>query len=251
LRAGYLAALAARTLGVTPILRPATPSRFEPEGPQAEMHEVVEVREAEPTLPAAPRSAPARADEQRADTATEAIRPRGFSGSGLLGEQPAVAGFRDGWAAPDVSGLAGDPAETVMRRQAAAPLSSRTADLEPFDSAATPSPGQAATGMASQDDQPLGRTADLAAPAAPPPAAPGSQAAWHVDVIQTGRSRQRAQAGEPGETSSTEPAIIVRIGRVDVRAVPAASPPAPAPRSRPAAGPSLAEYLLARDRRRR
>ena len=50
MRPGYLANLAARTLGVAPVLRPATPSRFEPEGPQAELREITEVREAEPPL---------------------------------------------------------------------------------------------------------------------------------------------------------------------------------------------------------
>ena len=55
----------------------------------------------------------------------------------------------------------------------------------------------------------------------------------------------------PTRPGSTEPVIVVRIGRVDVRAVQAAAPPAPAPRPRPAAGPSLAEHLAARDGRRR
>lgn len=48
MRPGYLADLAARTLGVVPVLRPATPSRYEPQGPQAELREITEVREAEP-----------------------------------------------------------------------------------------------------------------------------------------------------------------------------------------------------------
>jgi hypothetical protein len=259
LRAGYLTALAARTLGVTPMLRPAIPSRFEPEGPQAGLPEVVEVHETEPILPGAPRSTPSRADDQPADTATRVDRPRrGFFESGFPRERAAMVGTHDS-EAPDISELTEEPAEAA-RRQPAAPLGSRTTDLEPFADAAAaspgsvPRPGQAASSMARQEDESPGR-ADPAAEAARPLAALGSRAVWHVDVIQAGRSRQQVQASDGvsqlAGTSSTEPAIIVRIGRVDVRAVQAASPPTPAPRARPPAGPSLEEYLLARDRRRR
>ncbi len=45
MRAGYLAALASRTLGTVPTLRPVTPSRFEPTAPQPGLHEVVEMVE--------------------------------------------------------------------------------------------------------------------------------------------------------------------------------------------------------------
>jgi len=272
LRAGYLTALAARTLGVTPMLRPATPSRFEPESPQAELREVIGVRElreaagvqelreaagvqeAEPNPPAAPVPVSARADEQPPDAVAEAGRPRrSFFESDFPGDHRAVVGPRDHRAAPDISEPPGHAADAAERRRAARP--------EPLADAAEPRPGsvppsgQAAPSPASRDDQPPGWAADLAAMAASPPEAPRNRAAWHVDAIRTGRSRQQAQAGdgtsEPAGASGTEPAIVVRIGRVDVRAVQAASPPAPVPRARPPAGPSLEEYLLARDRRRR
>ena len=98
----------------------------------------------------------------------------------------------------------------------------------------------------------------LADPVSPPTRPSADQATWIVDMAQVSRSRQQAAAGraaergaERAEAPAAEPAIVVRIGRVDVRAVQAAPAPAPAPRPRPAAGPSLAEHLRARDRGRR
>lgn len=245
MRAGYLTALAARTLGVTPMLRPATPSRFEPENPQAELREVIGVQEAEPNPPAAPAPVAARADEQPPDAAADAGRPRrGFFEFDVPEDRRAVEGPQDHRATPDMSELAGHAAE---RRPAARP--------EPLAGATEPRSDRAAPSPASQDGQPPGWAADLVAMAASPLEAPGNRAAWHVDAIRAERSRQQAQAGqgtsEPAAASGADPAIIVRIGRVDVRAVQAAPPPTPAPRARPPAGPSLEEHLLARDRRRR
>jgi hypothetical protein len=261
LRTDYLTALAARTLGATPMLRPATPSRFEPEGPQAQLREVVEIHEAESNLTTATRPAPGRADEQLADTAAATHRPdRSLLGSDHHGKRLAMAASAQGWEAPDISDLAADPAETAGHRRPIAPRPPGTPDLEPSADAGTAPPGsvprrgRVAPSMASDDGRSRGR-ADLADTALPPPETPGSRVAWHVDVTQVARSRQQPQAGdratESAGTPSTGPAVIVRIGRVDVRAVPAASPPAPPSRARPPAGPSLEEHLLARDRRRR
>jgi hypothetical protein len=254
LRAGYLTALAARTLGVTPMLRPATPSRFEPESLQSGLHDVFGVQEAEPNPPAAPLPVSARRGEQPANAVTEAGRPRrGVFESDVPGDRLAAVGPRDQWAAPDASELAGPAGDAAERRRAvrAEPLADAA---EPWP-ASGPGPGQAAPGPAARDDQPPRWADDLVTMAASPLAAPANGAPWHVDAIRAGRSRQQGQPGdgtsEPAEGSGTGPAIIVRIGRVDVRAVQAAPPPAPAPRSRPPSGPSLEEYLLARDRRRR
>ncbi len=272
MRAGYLAALAARTLGVTPVLQPATPSRFEPEGAQAGLREIVEVQEAGPDLPAAPSPPPARADQEQAAAVTEADRPRcGLPEFGFPYEGPAVAGLPDSWPAPDLSELARDPAEAAGHRRRGTPVPARAAaDPQPVaDNAALPPAGSlprsaratadvVSEGIRSggQATSPLSRAAADGGAAAAPPFGPArGRATWHVDVVQTGRSRQQAQAdgraGEAAEASGAEPTIIVRIGRVDVRAVQAESPPLPAPRPRPPAAQSLAEHLLARDRGRR
>lgn len=254
MRAGYLTALAARTLGAAPMLRPVTPSRFEPESLQPGLHDVFDVREAEPNPPAAPVPVPARPGEQPPDAVTEAGRPRrGVFESDDPGDRRAAVGPRDQWAAPDASELAGPAGDAAERRRGARRETLADA-AEPW-SASGPGPGQGAPGPAARDYQPPRWADDLVTMAASSLAASANGAPWHVDAIRAGRSRQHGQAGdgtsEPAEGSGAEPAIIVRIGRVDVRAVQAAPPPAPAPRSRPPAGPSLEEYLLARDRRRR
>jgi hypothetical protein len=268
LRPGYLADLAARTLGVAPVLRPAIPSRFEPEGPQADLREITEVRETPPppqraretVAPAYPQAQdgwapgvteparePARSAERSRLTAppparasTEAFPavdrpPRGFFAADIAEERALVPSARDSWATPELSEPARAPAATGVRMPADA------AGLIPD-----------AAGLDSAAEAMLSR---------------GRRGPWPEHLVQAGRSRQQAQppgragegaqrgrgveAAEAAEAHSTEPAIVVRIGRVDVRAVQAAPPPAPAPRPRPAAGPSLAEHLAARDGRRR
>jgi hypothetical protein len=270
LRTGYLAALASRTLGVAPVLKPPTPSRFEPENPQAQWREVAEVQEAAPGRSAAPGRARPRADEAGADPVLAADRPlRGFFGPDL-GQGPAARVDQDNWAArdgratpedrpaPSVSQPAGDPAEPARGGlRAAAAVGSAV-------------PGEVAPGHAAADAAP-----DVTAPEVPwaetsghASSLRGSRAAWLEDVVQplssarqapaagwTDPSRQQAraaeQAGGPPGAPGAGPAIVVRIGRVDVRAVRAAPPAAQPPPPRPPAGPSLAEHLRARDRGRR
>jgi hypothetical protein len=267
LRPGYLADLAARTLGVAPVLRPATPSRFEPEGPQAELREITQVREAQAPPQQAretvtsgypqavdgwapdvtePAREPAQSAERSRRTAPTPARagtgafpavdrpPRGFFAADSAGEPGLVPPAQDSWAAPDLSEPAREPAATGVQ--------------VPAD-VATPTPDAAGPGRAWR-----GPTAEAILPR-------GRRAPWPEHLVQASRSRQQAQppgrAGEgvqgveAAEASSAEPAIVVRIGRVDVRAVQAAPPPASAQRPRPAAGPSLAEHLAARDGRRR
>jgi hypothetical protein len=298
-RPGYLAALASRAIGVAPVLRPATPSRFEPVATQAERHEMTETRGAGPAPAATPRQVPDRPDETVADALLEADRSLlGFFAAGIAGEPHPVQVAQDGWAAPGVTRAGGEPAEAAgrSRRRAALPardladaLSAADRPLRGFfgaDIAGEPRPvqvgqdGWAAPGVTRAGGEPAGaagrsrRGAPLPATAATgvealanaaaltPDAAeaPSGEAwsgrgTWQEGAVQTARAGQQARAagraGEPEAARSTEPAIVVRIGRVDVRAVPAAHPPAPPPRPRPAAGPSLAEYLRARDRGRR
>lgn len=278
MRPGYLADLAARTLGVAPVLRPATPSRFEPEGPQAELREITEVREAQapsqqpretvtspqaqdgwaPGVTESAREPSQSAERSRrsapppARANTEAFPavdrpPRGFFAADIAGEPGLVQSAQDSWAAPDLSEPAREPAATGVQvsADAAAPTPAwpGLAGLDPTPEAMLhrdhrgPWPEHLVQASRSrQQDQPPGRAGERVA---------GGKRVNGDDGANGG------QGVEADEASNTEPVIVVRIGRVDVRAVQAAPPPAPAPRPRPAAGPSLAEHLAARDGRRR
>ena len=274
MRTGYLAALASRTLGVAPVLKPPTPSRFEPENPQPLWHEVAEVPEAAPGRSAAPGRAPLRADQAGAAPVPEADRPlRGFFGPDLGQGLPAARVDQDSWAARDGRATPEDRAVPPVSQPAGDPAGAAAESLLPAPPAGSAVPGAVAPG----------RAAALRPAAAPDVPAPevsgaetsghassshGSQAAWPEDVVQplpsarqapaagwTGPSRQQAraagQAGGPTAASGAGPAIVVRIGRVDVRAVRAAPAATQPPPPRPPVGPSLAEHLRARDRGRR
>ena len=283
MRPGYLAALASRTLGVAPVLKPPTPSRFEPErlgaessqaerlgaessqaerlgaqSPRVGWREAAETQEAMPDPSAAPWRAPAvaAAGEPGPGPALQASRPlRGFFGPDLGQGRLAVRADRENRSARDaqeapVSQPAADPAEPADR-------------LRAMPSAASRIPGQVPPGSTAA----LRAGRGASAPEADLAEASGHRAVWPEEGRQplpsgsrapaagpTGPSRQQTRAaGEP----SGGPVIVVRIGRVDVRAVRAAPPAGPAPPPKPpagAAGPagsSLAEYLRARDRGRR
>jgi hypothetical protein len=270
LRPGYLADLAARTLGVAPVLRPATPSRFEPEGPQADLREITEVRETQPpphreTVASAypqaedgwapgvtePAREPAQSAERSRLTAppparasTEAFPavdrpPRGFFAADIAEEPPLVPSTRDSWATPDLSEPARAAAATGVQVPADAAV--LIPDAAGLDSAAEAMLPRGRRGPWPEHLVQAGRSRQQAQP----PGRAGAQG------VQRGRGVEAAEASEAAEAHGTEPVIVVRIGRVDVRAVQAAPPPAPASRPRPAAGPSLAEHLAARDGRRR
>lgn len=233
--------LASRTLGLAPLLRPATPSRFEPEGPQAGLREIVEVREVDPdlapaTLPAAGELGPAAAHAH-----SEGDDPLlGFREPDVAEEHPhpALEPERKGRMMRDLQDTEREPPEPAVRVQRAADPPTEVEALARVAAlmytAETPSERAAFGELDAAPRHPAGRGE-----------APESAA-------QSGRSRQKAQAaewtGDPSQAGAADPPIVVRIGRVDVRAVHA--PPPAAPRPRPAAGPSLAEHLLARDRGR-
>jgi hypothetical protein len=62
-----------------------------------------------------------------------------------------------------------------------------------------------------------------------------------------GEAEKKSPAAQPAENSGP-PVIRVTIGRVEVRAVTTGAPPTAAPRpERPAASPSLEEYLKGRN----
>jgi hypothetical protein len=319
MRAGYLEALAARTLGAAPVLRPATPSRFEPEGPAAGWGQYG--AQAEPAGAsgagdlglAGPAATPGAAQgaaallpeiasaEATAAAATAADLPLlGSARPGTGREHPTALLTQRVWPAPGAgsSGARPSVAGPPGPEHPAPGLAGH--GLAATGPAAT---GAAATGAAATG--PLAAASTGAGTAGPGPAlaswpepgdgsaAAGSRAEWHEDLIRASQSlgalvppgtdglagasaaagapggRAGGPAGTgpgmragvhdpspgwgaaPGDAPSAEPAIVVRIGRVDVRAVHTPAPPAPLPRARPQAGPSLAEYLRAQDRRHR
>jgi hypothetical protein len=241
-RWGYLAALASRTLGAAPLLSPATPSRFEPAGPGGGSFAVVVQPEGRPG-------------------------PDGREGAGAPG--PGVAGPRApraaGW---DALGSPGEPPAPAPR----SPAAPGAWDLRELRDLAAGSP--------SPDHAPLpGTPLPPEAPLPPPPALPrppgattpavqcpagakqeavgpapaAALAAWPaVEVRRLGGDEPlggpRASPGTQPAPQPQEPRIVVRIGRVEVRAVHPAPLAAPPPRPRPPSGPSLAEHLAARDR---
>ena len=151
LRPGYPADLAARTLGVAPVLRPATPSRYEPQGPQAELREITQVWEAEPppqraretaasafllaqvaedgwtsgvSEPASERpdlpnvlTAPPRLRREPAPKHSRRGTARCAASSRLISPGSVIrcSLTQDGWAAPDLSEPASEPAATGVQ----------------------------------------------------------------------------------------------------------------------------------------
>ena len=257
MRSGYLTALSARTLGLAEMLRPVTPSRFEPDALHGSL-EVTHTLDVSPSVAGpgahspgpvthAPREAAAR--EPRGPTGDRTVmEPAGdrASGSGqqpdealllpegrpalwayeLALQTPAPARLRDDQSDSNITGTrAGQQAASVR------PAEERTGTVRERRELSRSSP--------SSDWEPGAGSPDRL----PTAARPGRGA---------GRNEESAAAAGPGaERNAAAPAVVVRIGRVDVRAVQApAVPPAPAPRRSPP-GPSLEEYLLARDRARR
>ncbi len=228
---GYLTALAARALGTAPVLRPPTPSRFEPERPQAELSEVTQVVDA-----AGPAEQAGDAGDLWPPAYSEPGRsPRGSYQTDPLTEDLAPLAAPEIQAGPD-AGWPEAPAVTMRRRTAGHPPGvSDSASPHVLES--RPATGEAdqraAPTEATQLAEEGGGTPEPASVAAPP------------------RPARRAAANQ--EPAGNEAQVVVHIGRLEVRAVQSApaAPQAAAPRSRPAAQPSLAEYLLARDRGQR
>jgi hypothetical protein len=252
MRPGYLAVLASRTLGLAPVLRPATPSRFEPDGAQAGWEQAQAA-----VSPA--RRRPARADTAPGLQVPEADPPLlGFSEPAVASERFGVPPGPETRAAPGVREPGSEPA---WPRHPVPPVPARAGLDAPVRPAApdAASAGREAPGPEPAEAGPPGgsRAAWPGEPAGPPTApavataSSSSRTSWHHDAVQSARSRPEAQAAGPAEAPAAEPPIVVRIGRVDVRAAHAPAPPAPARRVRPQAGPSLADYLLAQERRHR
>ncbi|HEU5003845.1 MAG TPA: hypothetical protein VFW71_13875 [Actinomycetota bacterium] len=217
MRTGYLDALAARTLGTAPLLLPATLSRFEPDGPGALAFGEAETMAEAPAVPE-PGRPPVAGQAPRTPEPSEALR------------SPAR------WPATPRR----VPPAADLPAQYRAPAAQSAGEPVANDGAgAWPPPGWPDERLP-RPAAPWTRTvpASTAPVPAPPPGSPGAPA-------EAGQTAHPA----PGHQGDPPP-VVVRIGRVEVRAVHAAPPPVgvlPA-RQAPTAGPSLADHLLARER---
>lgn len=225
MRDGYLGALAARTLGVAPLLRPVTPSRFEPDGPGGGI-EFAEVSDpaggrhplAEPDAAFASRAVAPEPPQRTARHADERLLPPVDPDRPVAGPVPIAP-----------------PAEPG--EQAAGPEAVPPAPLVGADSAAA---GIAALAQA------FALPASVAEPDGPGPDRSAERAQSAPARRQSTDQGRESPARDTGDQAPAP--VIVRIGRVDVRAGDAAPRPLLAPRAAAPSGPSLADHLAARDR---
>jgi hypothetical protein len=221
MRDGYLGALAARTLGVAPVLRPVTPSRFEPDGPTGRL----EISEGGDV--AADRHASSEIDRNPRQPAA-------------LGEPAPVAVAHEERLLPPVD--PDHPAPSLMPTQSPA-----------LDERGVQNDLAALAPAANTDTAALG-IATLAQAFALPATEPGPGPSQTPAAGRPGAATAHANASDHSHASQATdttppPPVIVRIGRIDVRAGDVSPRPAPIPRA-PAAqmGRSLADHLAARDR---
>jgi hypothetical protein len=233
LRPGYLGALASRTLGVAPVLRPATPSRFEPDRPQqglAEIEQVVEVTpSAERLLDAGPGGAVRDEPEAERTTAPEAHRP-------ARPARPSVATGRPRREEPLVPQAFEPTTPSPAEHTQALPLPTR----EQRD---TRTDGWL-DDRSSVIPEEIARTLHRS-----------EEPTWPYAAGGPGERLEASRRAGPtvGPTETAPSKVVVHIGRIEVQAVRAPAPAvvaAPTPRQ-PAQGTSLADQLRARDRGRR
>jgi hypothetical protein len=255
---GYLAALASRTLGRAPVLRPVTPSRFEPDRPQLGFAEA-EVTQDTTLFPGpvgwtgtgtgparTPREWPA---ERGADT-------EAAPGAPLLGPVPARGApdpgraqaeallEHEGWPAAGSPGTGQEQAAPLTRDER------RRGGVTAPSPAAEDGPSRPAGTAPNEPGERGDRSRLLPEPGGP--ADPGGRGLLPAGSPASRGARREAPAAGAGHPApgAAEPTIIVRIGRLDVRALQVPVPPPAAPPRRPPPGPSLEEHLRARDRAR-
>lgn len=211
---GYLATVASRTLGVAPLLRPVARSRFEPAATTfaGEIDEVV----ATPAPMSRPTAAPRQKTTPRAaavdsdsdpDAALVARAVEVHLAAELRPARPTFAPAEAAPAANEEPEATTDPFPRPMVRPATV-----LHDEEPIEPGAEP--------LARRDEPVKART--------------GKGGRLAIDA--TVASSREVASRNRGESGSEAPTVVVRIGRIDVRAVstPAAAPAAaPAPRQPP------------------
>ena len=260
MRAGYLTALSSRALGHALMLRPATPSRFEPDRPQTGFIEVAESQdttslpgprgEAHPD-PARPPGTPPPGRRGYTETAEnlplldpaengEVLDLGRTRGEALLERES-----RPAFGVPDTRREPAAPTSSSARRRGTVPTAaSHGAQEEGEEGEGSSRPADTARNVPGERRDRAGVSPAVVTVPGPDRLPEGTPAGRrpHTEVLAA------VAAGEHPAARVSEPTIVVRIGRLDVRAVQAPVPP-PAPR-RPPPGPSLEEHLRARDRAR-
>jgi hypothetical protein len=241
-RAGYASVLASRALGRAPVLRPARPSRFEPEGRLADVQEVAAAHPEVGPLNVGTPTAPGPVTV-RDPTPLHEEAPL------LDWREPDDVSYRIDQARARHPGRAdtAPPADRPARPfQTRVPDRSRPILPRGVEPALWDAPAE-------QPDEPLDARRRLV----PDESGPVTEASVTRAIAQvdettvtrhTGdRDRLSQRTGPNVAARGVEPVVVVHIGRLDVRAV---QPPSSAPelrRVRPA-GPTLEDRLAARDR---
>lgn len=211
MRNGYLDALAARTLGVAPLLRPVTPSMFESAGGRLDALEIVEPAADVPLA-------------EQAAIPGLTTRPERLS---VPADEPLLARVE-----PDLPSHAPTQPEAPPEPPRAEPEPAANADTTPIGITTL------ARAVSAEHSDPTPAVHDGVAPRAEHPRA--------RPVRQSARWQPIEPASEPEQSA---PAVVVHIGRIDVRAAEPAPRTSQAPRRAPVqVGRSLADHLLARDR---
>lgn len=249
---GYAATLVSRTRGQASLLLPPTPSRFEPDAGPTDLHDDVTVSQSAEAAPGGSDDSPPLLGYRRpapTDAALEDLAgptgaaPEDLGGPAAEPTPPPAAGRRHDpprrFATPSP-----DRADGTLWPNVHAPVhdsGSLQPRPQPADVAETPWTIAAARAT----PEPSGVVEQLVATG--PVVATGG-------VVATGRvehdDRSAARSAAMHDRGHDDPPIVVRIGRLDVRAVQASpAPPRPDPSPRRPTGPTLEARLLARDRR--
>lgn len=215
MRTGYASILVSRTRGA-PLLRPATPSRFEPQARPGDLGHDMTIGnhiDATPEAPAGPSRVEVRMHEPPAG------RPHPWAADEQ--DEPLMSLRRPEEDEPD-------------RRHGIAPTGAPRSGQSrmPAERAAVASAPEPTESADRRTPEPTGPVEQLVV----------TRRAEHEHL-------SAVRSSTPVEHGAVQPPIIVRIGRLEVRAV--QPPPAPRAEARPQrqAGPTLEERLLARDRR--
>jgi hypothetical protein len=212
-RPGYASILVSRTRGA-PLLRPATPSRFEPRDRPGDLADDMTIGghlDATPQASAGPSQV-----ERLPEPAAAQLHPWAADEQ----DEPLMSPRRPDENETDRRPGTAPPAPRMGRSRMPAERAAVAAAPEPTESADRHSP------------EPTGPVEQLVV----------TRRAEHQQLSAVG-------SHTPTEHDVVQPPIMVRIGRLEVRAV--QPPPAPRAPARPQrhAGPTLEERLLARDRR--
>ena len=243
MKTGYASTLVARSRGQAPLLLPATPSRFEPDVHAAALHDDVAVAEHTDTMVGQRTEAavPGRTALE-ADRATDTAPLLGWRSAPT---SPPVDDFLSTTTQSAVPSTADERSDAPGHPPPPAAAHDADARLMPPRRAPIPDIKPAAPGP-QYPEVDESHWAGASARATPEP----SQSTEHVTAARRveGEGRSHARRAAADETGKDDPPIVVRIGRLDVRAVQAPPAPRPQPRPRPGAGPTLEERLAARDR---